>query len=116
MRQVTVKLTEADIPGALLIEPLEVHNVAALKWWLLCHDIKLTSSCRKQQLIERYDKYRRVDAKYDDAHRVFYLPGILYIQCRIREAKKEGVPVSGWVLSYMEDRETEGQWCEHSST
>lgn len=37
--QVVVILTEADIPGALLNEPLETHNVAALKWWLLCHDI-----------------------------------------------------------------------------
>ena len=27
-----IVLTEADIPGALLWEPLEVHNVAALKW------------------------------------------------------------------------------------
>ena len=52
--QVIVTLTEADIPGALLNEPLETHNVAALKWWLLCHDIKLPSSCRKRQLIERY--------------------------------------------------------------
>ena len=51
--QVIVTLTEADIPGALLNEPLETHNVAALKWWLLCHDIKLPSSCRKRQLIER---------------------------------------------------------------
>ena len=51
--QVTVALTEADIPGALLNEPLEAHNVAALRWWLLCRDIKLPSSCRKRQLIER---------------------------------------------------------------
>ena len=53
--QVIVTLTEADIPGALhalLNEPLEAHNVAALKWWLLCHDIKLPSSCRKRQLIQ----------------------------------------------------------------
>ena len=44
--QVTVALTEADILGALLNESLEVHNVAALRWLLLCHDIKLPSSCR----------------------------------------------------------------------
>ncbi len=31
-----VELTEADIPGAMLEEPLEAHNVVALKWWLLC--------------------------------------------------------------------------------
>ena len=50
--QVIVTLTEADIPGALhalLNQPLEVHNVAALKWWIL---IKLPSSCRKRQLIQ----------------------------------------------------------------
>ena len=99
--QVTVTLTDADIPGALLNEPLEVHNVAVLKWWLLCRDIKLTSSCRKQQLIERYDKYRRVDGKFDDARGVFYLPGILYVQCRIREAKKEGVSVVDVDGSYL---------------
>ena len=53
--QVIVTLTEADIPGALhalLNEPLEAHNVAALKRWLLCHDIKPPSSCRKRQLIQ----------------------------------------------------------------
>ena len=50
--QVIVTLTEADIPGALLNEPLEAHNVAALKWWLFCHDLKLPSSCRKRQVIQ----------------------------------------------------------------
>ena len=28
-----IVLMEADIPGASLQEPLEVHNVVALKWW-----------------------------------------------------------------------------------
>ena len=50
--QVIVTLTEADIPGGLLNEPLEAHNVAALKWWLFCHDLKLPSSCRKRQVIQ----------------------------------------------------------------
>ena len=48
-----VELTEADIPGASLEESLEAHNVAALKWWLLCHRIKLQSSCRKKELTVR---------------------------------------------------------------
>ena len=41
---VLVELTESDIPGAVLSEPLEVHTVHALKWCLLCHGIKPTSS------------------------------------------------------------------------
>ena len=36
-------------PWRFVNEPLEAHNVAALEWWLLCHDIKLPSSCRKRQ-------------------------------------------------------------------
>ena len=51
--QITVALTEADISGALLNKPLEAHNVAAVRWWLLCCDIKLPSSCRKRQIRKR---------------------------------------------------------------
>jgi len=50
---ITVELTEADIPGASLDEPLEAHNVQALKWWLLCHGIKVPTSTRKKELTER---------------------------------------------------------------
>ena len=32
------ELTEDDILGAALGEPLESHTVPALKWWLLCHE------------------------------------------------------------------------------
>ena len=46
-------VTEADIPGASLEEPLDAHNVAAQKWWLLCRGIKLQSSSRKKQLVAR---------------------------------------------------------------
>ena len=46
-------LTERDIPGASLQEPLEVHNVVALKWWLLCRGVQVPSSCKKPNLIER---------------------------------------------------------------
>ena len=35
-----VQLTERDIPGAALEEPLEGHTVPALRWWLLCHSIQ----------------------------------------------------------------------------
>lgn len=51
---VSVELTEADIPGASLEEPLDNQNVAALRWWLLCHGITPSSSARKAQLITKY--------------------------------------------------------------
>ena len=35
-----VILTAADIPGADLSELYKKHTVAALRWWLLCRDIK----------------------------------------------------------------------------
>ena len=50
---VVVELTENDIPGAALAEPLESHTVPSLKWWLLCRGIKVPSSWKKQQLIAR---------------------------------------------------------------
>ena len=48
-----VGLTESDIPGAALSEPLEVHTVPALKWCLLCYGIKPPTSWKKPQLISR---------------------------------------------------------------
>ena len=55
--QVIVTLTEADIPGAL--SHWKAHSVAALKRWLLCHNIKLPSSCRKRQLIQVYTQHQQ---------------------------------------------------------
>ena len=52
------ELTESDIPGAILEEPLEKATVHALKWWLLCRGIKAPSSWRKAKLIERYSLAR----------------------------------------------------------
>lgn len=46
-------LTEEDIPGAMLNEPLETHTIPALKWWLLCRGIQVSSSMKKPKLIER---------------------------------------------------------------
>lgn len=51
--EVEVELTEADIPGATLDEPLESHTVHALRWWLLCHGDNAPSSLKKLQLVER---------------------------------------------------------------
>ena len=42
----SVDLTETDIPGASLEEPLDSQNVAALHWWLLCHGITSSSSAK----------------------------------------------------------------------
>ena len=50
---VVVELTEDDIPGAALAEPLEFHTVPSLKWWLLCQGIKAPSSWKKQRLIAK---------------------------------------------------------------
>lgn len=47
-------LSEEDIPGAKLIQPLESHNIPALRWWLLCRGIRVPSSLKKAKLIERY--------------------------------------------------------------
>lgn len=48
-----VELTEADIPGACLEEPMDRHTMPQLKWWLLCRGIKALSSWKKRQLVAR---------------------------------------------------------------
>ena len=53
----SLELTEEDIPGAVLNEPLESATVHALKWWLLCRDIRVPSSWKKSQVNERCAKY-----------------------------------------------------------
>ena len=55
-QQVQVELVQEDIPGAALDEPLDVQNVAALRWWLQCRGIKPASSWRKHQLINRFEQ------------------------------------------------------------
>ena len=47
------ELSESDIPGAILQEPLENATVPELKWWLLCRGVEVPSSWRKPKLIER---------------------------------------------------------------
>ena len=50
-------LTKQDIPRAAFDEPLDVHNVADLPWWLQCHGTKLVyghvHSRKKQQSVSR---------------------------------------------------------------
>jgi hypothetical protein len=50
---IEVKLTENDIPGASLSEPLETHTIPELKWWLLCRGIQPPTSLKKAQIISR---------------------------------------------------------------
>ena len=45
---VTITLEPSDIPGAALEEPFEAHTMPALRWWLLCRDIKAPVSSKKQ--------------------------------------------------------------------
>ena len=39
-----VELTEDDIPGAKLSEPLDAHTTHALRWWLHCRGLMLSPS------------------------------------------------------------------------
>ena len=49
----SVELTENDIPGAMLEEPLESVTMPALRWWLLCRGIQVPTSLRKAKLLEK---------------------------------------------------------------
>ena len=46
------ELSEDDIPGAVLNEPLENATIPAFKWWLLCRGIKAPSLWRKPKIID----------------------------------------------------------------
>ena len=48
-----LELTENDILGAIIHEMLENATMHSLRWWLLCHGIRVPSSWRKAELIER---------------------------------------------------------------
>lgn len=48
-----VTLTEDDVPGASLPEPMEKQTVPALKRWLLCRGIEMPSSVKKKVLLDR---------------------------------------------------------------
>ena len=48
-----LELTEEDVPGAKLEEPLEGYTVPALRRWLLCHGIQLPTSMKKSAVIEK---------------------------------------------------------------
>ena len=48
-----LELTEDDVQGAKLEEPLESVTVTALRIWLLCHGIQAPTSMKKAKLIEK---------------------------------------------------------------
>ena len=58
--QQVVQLTEVDVPGALLEEPMDKHSIPASKRWLLCHGIEMSSSVRKRQLLHKYHLHSHV--------------------------------------------------------
>ena len=51
--QQVVHLTEADVPGASLTEPLERQSVPSLRRWLLCHEVEMPCSARKKHILEK---------------------------------------------------------------
>ena len=53
LSQQVVQLTEVDVPGASLEEPMDKHSIPALKRWLLCRGIEMPSSVRKGQLLDK---------------------------------------------------------------
>ena len=53
MSHTGITLTEDDIPGASLSEPLDKHTVSPLRWWLLWRGINSPTSLKKKQLIEK---------------------------------------------------------------
>ena len=51
--QQVVQLTEVDVPGVLLEEPMDKHGIPALKRWLLCCGIEMSSFVCKMQLLHK---------------------------------------------------------------
>ena len=52
-----VTLGPADIPGADLEQPFEMHAMPALRWWLLCRNIRAPSSWKNKNY-EMYSEQR----------------------------------------------------------
>ena len=82
---VQVKLTEDDIPGASLSEPLETHTIPELKWWLLCRGVQPPTSWKKAQIISQLVCFLVTEYLY--VH-TWYSTVTLF---RIREAKSKGL-------------------------
>ena len=50
---VVIQLSEHDIPGAFLSEPIDRHTMPELRWWLLCGGVKVPASWNKKKLLSR---------------------------------------------------------------
>lgn len=86
-----VVLLPADIPGAELSEPLEKHQVAALRWWLLCRGIKVSTSVRKKDLVERLAN-----------ELVLLTQGLLNFLCyRVKKVNEDGAEIVDVDGSYV---------------
>ena len=99
---VAIKLIAEDIPGAELEEPLARHGVPALQWWLICRGIKIPSTWRKSQLIDRYKL-----AKYQQMSLLTLFKKIIYniynysLLNRICKAVKDNVEIVDVDGSYL---------------
>ena len=93
---VRVELTEEDIPGAALKEPLESHTVHELKWWLLCRGEKAPSSWKKAQYVSRYSIKKRVIHPWSAMS-----VSLDITPCRIRVLSKQGAKVVDVDGSYL---------------
>ena len=47
-------LTKDNTSGAKLIDLMDTHTMAELKWWLLCRGIKAPNPWNKKKLVSRY--------------------------------------------------------------
>ena len=55
-----IELSENDIPGATLEEPLESATLPRLRWWLLCHGIEISNSMKKKPSYREVSLYNYI--------------------------------------------------------
>ena len=75
-----VNLTQSDIPGALLSEPLASHTMPELRWWLLCRGIKVPTSWNKHKLLSRLVAMCSIVFIF---HCIYHISYYIYIQLYI---------------------------------
>ena len=75
----SLSLTEADVPGAFLSEPMASHTTPQLRWWLFCRGVKAPTSWNKTKLLSRYAPMSDMSIQCQTPHR--HWPWIVYIVC-----------------------------------
>ena len=50
----SITLKEANVPGALLSEPVASHTIPQLRWWLFCCGVSAPTSWNKTKPLSRY--------------------------------------------------------------